>query len=134
VLQQRIRESPKVALHLDCVVQGIEGAGGVEAVLIRNVSTSVSFRLPVEGVFIFIGTIPNSELVREWGQVDQEGYIITDEQMATSVPGLFAAGDVRRKELRQVVTAVADGAVAAMSAKKYLENGCLVQHHRETYP
>ncbi|MHB1043848.1 MAG: NAD(P)/FAD-dependent oxidoreductase, partial [Eubacteriales bacterium] len=72
-------------------------------------------------VFIYVGTRPNSDFVKGLVETDDRGFIITDREMATSVPGIFAAGDVCRKSLRQVVTAVADGAIAIFSAEKYLE-------------
>lgn len=120
VLQERARQKPKIEFLLDCVVEGILGAESVEAVRLRNVKTGEVRSLAVEGVFVFIGMNPNSELVRDWVSVDEQGYVLTNERMATAVPGLFAAGDVRKKELRQVVTAVADGAVAAAAAERYL--------------
>jgi thioredoxin reductase (NADPH) len=77
--------------------------------------------LAAEGVFIYIGYRPNSSLVKDLVNLDDKGYILTDDNMLTSQPGIYAAGDVRQKLLRQVVTAVADGAIAAVAAEKYLE-------------
>jgi thioredoxin reductase (NADPH) len=79
--------------------------------------------LDVSGVFLYVGISPNSEFLPKEAARDERGYVITDEEMRTSVGGLFAAGDVRQKSLRQIATAVGDGAVAAMSAVKYLEEG-----------
>jgi thioredoxin reductase (NADPH) (EC 1.8.1.9) len=93
----------------------------VEGVRVKNVRSGETSVLQVDGVFIYIGQRPASRMVEELVQLDERGYVITDEKMQTSCPGLFAAGDVRKKLLRQVVTAVADGAIAAVAAEKYLE-------------
>jgi len=102
----------------DTVVKTINGSAKVESVTLENVKTGQTQELECDAVFIFAGMLPQTELVNML-QKDQSGYIITNEEMETSVPGLFAAGDVRSKSFRQVVTAVADGAIAANSAKKY---------------
>jgi len=76
----------------------------------------------VQGVFVFIGTIPNSDLVKGLLRLDQNGFVVTDDNMQTSIPGVFAAGDVRSKLFRQISTAVGEGAVASYAVEKYLEN------------
>ena len=93
----------------------------VEAISVRDVRDNSKTLLKVDGVFIYVGNTPNSSLLKDLVKTDEKGYIITDENMQTSHKGIFAAGDVRRKLLRQVVTAVADGATAAFAAEKYLE-------------
>ena len=103
----------------DSVVKSINGENRVQSVTIENVKTGESSQLETDAVFIFTGMIPQTELV-DMLPKDGNGYIITDETMATSMPGLFAAGDVRSKSFRQVVTATADGAIAAHSAYEFL--------------
>ena len=92
----------------------------VESVTIENVKTGEQSQLPCDVVFIFAGMAPQTELV-EMLKKDAGGYILTDENMQTSIPGLFAAGDVRAKPFRQIVTAVNDGAIAANAAKEMLQ-------------
>lgn len=122
VLQERAKRNPKIEFIWHSVIEEILGAYFVEGIRIKNLQTGTGEELKVDGVFLYVGTRPNTELVQGLVQLDEQGYIITDENMATNCPGLFAAGDVRRKLLRQVVTAVADGATAAVAAEKYLES------------
>ena len=94
--------------------------GRLSAVEVEDVATGARRMLPAEGLFVAIGTIPNTDFLEGALSVDEGGYIVADESGATSVPGVFAAGDVRAKGLRQVVTAVSDGAIAAESAAAYV--------------
>ena len=103
----------------DTVVKSINGEGRVNSVTLENVKTGETSQLDTDAVFIFTGMIPQTELV-DMLPKDGNGYIVTDENMATSMPGLFVAGDVRSKSFRQVVTAAADGAIAAHSAYEFL--------------
>ncbi len=121
IVQKKAFENPKIEFVWHSVVDEVYGTDTVESLLIRDVRNDEKTRLNVDGVFIYIGQRPNSELVQDIVALDEKGYIITDENMLTSQPGVFAAGDVRKKLLRQVVTAVADGAIAAVAAEKYLE-------------
>lgn len=121
MIADRVLANPKVVPVWDTLVQSIEGASGVEKVVLKNVKTDAVSELPVTGVFVFVGTLPNTEFLGPVVDMTPDGWIITkDEDMATSVPGVFAAGDVRDTELRQMVTAAADGARAAMSAYRYV--------------
>lgn len=104
------------------VVEEITGDGLVDGVVLKDVKTGERTKLALDGVFIFVGQKPDSAAFAGQLPLDERGYILTDETMATGVEGVFAAGDVRQKMLRQVVTAAADGAIAAMSAVRYLEN------------
>ena len=79
-------------------------------------------QLPIDGIFVFIGQKPSTDMFRAHLQLDEQGYIVTDETMATDVPGVFAAGDVRQKQIRQITTAMGDGTVAALNAERYLRN------------
>ena len=104
----------------DTVVKSINGTTKVESLTLENTKTGEQTTVDCNVVFIFAGMSPNTELV-EMLRKDETGYIITDEKMQTSIPGLFAAGDVRAKPFRQIVTATSDGAIAANSAKEMLE-------------
>jgi thioredoxin reductase (NADPH) len=116
VLQQELKGLPNVEILYSHVVEEILGEDTVEAVTLKDYRTEETFRLPVDGVFVAVGIRPQTELVRGLAACDEGGYVLAGEDCATDVPGLFVAGDVRRKPLRQIVTAVADGANAAVSA------------------
>ena len=105
----------------DSVVKEIKGGAKVESVIVENVKTGEQTELTTDAVFIFTGMLPQTDLV-DMLPKDPAGYILTDENMETSVPGLFAAGDVRSKPFRQVVTAVSDGAIAAHVASERIRN------------
>ena len=105
----------------DSVVKEIKGEGRVQSIIVENVKTGQQSELSTDAVFIFAGMLPQTDLV-EMLPKDPSGYILTDENMETSVPGLFAAGDVRSKPFRQVVTAVSDGAIAAHVASERIRN------------
>ena len=113
--------NPKIVPVMDSVLESIEGSDIVEKIVVRNVKTNEKREIPLSGVFIFIGTLPNDEYVHDLLQKDEGGWIVTDASLQTSVPGIFAAGDVRDTSLRQVVTAAGDSARAAMSAYAYLQ-------------
>lgn len=121
ILQERAFKNEKIKIIWDSVVSNIFGANQVEGVEIRNVKTSEKISLPAEGVFIFIGWVPNTEFVRGLVELDTEGHVITDAEMQTNVPGILAVGDVRSKSYRQIANAVGDGAIGALTASKYLE-------------
>lgn len=122
IVDERVRSNEKIELVLDSVVEEIEGDEMVEGVKVKNVKTGEIKELPVNGVFIAVGFIPNTELYK--GQVDmnEQGYILAGDDCHTNLEGVFAAGDLRVKTLRQVVTAVSDGAVSAMEAENYIQN------------
>ena len=122
ILQQRALENPKIEFCWNSVVVEILGQEAITAVRLSDVKTGDQRLLDVEGVFVYVGLKPASGLVKDLVKLDQAGYVITDENMMTSQPGLFSVGDVRSKTLRQVVTAVADGAIAAVAVEKYLEH------------
>ncbi|MCL2493400.1 MAG: FAD-dependent oxidoreductase [Clostridiales bacterium] len=126
-LVEHARKNPKIEFLLDTVVKEIGGTadGLFTKLTVENVKTGESRVIEAEpgdnfGLFIFAGMKPMSELFADKLETDK-GYILTDEQMRTSVPGVFAAGDIRKKQLRQAVTAAADGAIAAIEAEKYME-------------
>lgn len=119
VLQQQIKELANVEILYSHVVEEIEGEEAVERVRVRDVKTDERKEIAVAGIFIAVGIRPGTELVQGLAECDEDGYVLAGEDCATNVPGLFAAGDVRRKPLRQIVTAVADGANAAVAAGNY---------------
>ena len=121
LLEDRAKAHPQIDIIWDSVVEEIFGKPVVTGVKVRNVKTNEVTDLATDGVFVFVGQQPGSEPFAVDVACDEKGYILTDENMATNLPGVFAAGDIRPKSLRQVVTATADGAIAAMSAMKYIE-------------
>lgn len=122
LLQDRAKAEEKIEFIWDTVPLRILGERGVEGIEIKNVKTGEIGRKKVQGVFVFIGTQPNAEVINGVVKQDENGFVITNEKMETSIPGVFAAGDIRSKALRQVSTAVGDGANAAFFAERYLEN------------
>ena len=112
--------NPKIQPVYNTVVEKIEGNGMVENLVLKNVRTGEISNLSVAGVFMFVGQQPDDECVRGSVKAEKGGWIITNDHMETSVEGIFAAGDVRSKYLRQVITAASDGAVAAMAASSYI--------------
>lgn len=120
LVTQRVLANPKIVPVWDTVVEAINGQDAVEGLTLKNVKTGQISNLPVAGVFVFVGTVPVSRLVADLLETAPGGWIKTDQDMRTSLPGLFAAGDVRDTGLRQVVTAAGDGARAAMSAHHYI--------------
>jgi len=122
LLQERAWSEEKIEIIWDSIPKRIVGETGVEGIDLKNVKTGEESRLPVQGVFVFIGYRPNNELVKDLLELDERGFLVTSKYMETSMPGVFAAGDVRSKLLRQISTAVGDGATAAFAAERYLEN------------
>lgn len=126
-IQEKAFANDKIEFLWDSVVESVDGDGLLSSMVVKNKKTGELTTIEADeedgmfGVFGFIGYIPKSELFE--GQIDMEnGYIITDEDMKTNIPGVFAAGDIRVKSLRQVITAAADGAIAAVQAGKYIED------------
>ncbi|MDO4303767.1 MAG: FAD-dependent oxidoreductase [Bacillota bacterium] len=122
VLKKEVMSLPNVEIIWDTVVERIEGEEQVESLSIKNVKTGKEEKLSVQGVFVAVGIIPQKEVFEKIVQCDERGYLIAGEDCATTAPGIFAAGDVRGKKLRQIVTAVADGANAITSILDYLVN------------
>lgn len=120
-LQDKAFKNPKIKFLGDSIVERIEGDGIVEKIIVRNVKTGELKEVKTDGVFIFIGMKPSTEIFKGLIEMDERGYILTDENMRTNIEGVFAAGDCRAKLLRQIVTAAADGAIAAVAAERYLE-------------
>ncbi|WP_346890301.1 thioredoxin-disulfide reductase [Clostridium sp. UBA1056] len=121
-LQEKAFANPKIKFIWDSVVEEANGEEILENLTIKNVKTGEVSTLDVNGCFVFVGYLPISELFKGKVNMTERGDIITDEEMRTNIPGVFAAGDVREKSLRQVITAAADGAIAATNAEHYIES------------
>jgi thioredoxin reductase (NADPH) len=122
VVQERAFANPKIKFIWDSVPEKIEGdETGVTSVKLKNVKTGETSSLDVTGIFIYIGYDPSTEFLKGLVNLNESGYVMTDENMSSSVPGVYIAGDVRAKPLKQVATAVGDGATAAVALEKYVE-------------
>ncbi|OGP65280.1 MAG: thioredoxin-disulfide reductase, partial [Deltaproteobacteria bacterium RBG_13_47_9] len=121
IYQERVMANPKIKLLWNSVVQEIRGDSVVRSILVKNVKTGGINELNAEGVFLFVGLSPRTEFLKGLIALDEAGYIVTDDNGETSIRGIFAAGDCRKRLLRQIATAVGDGATAAFAAEKYLE-------------
>lgn len=122
ILQERAFSNNKIEFIWNSVVTGFDGLFNLEKVFVQNVKTGETQQLDVEGCFVWVGIQPNTRLVGNALKLDDAGFIAVNARMETSAPGVFAAGDVRSTPLRQVATAVGDGAIAATSAAHYIES------------
>ncbi len=122
ILQSRLVSEPKIEMVWNTVITEIVGDGKkVRAVTLEDIRTGKRRELSADGVFIFIGYSPNSRLIPPEVRVNEQGFVITDDRCATSVPGIFAAGDIRQKFANQIVVAAADGCIAALAVAHYVE-------------
>lgn len=122
ILQERAFANERMAFIWNAVVDKIEGVQGVESLLLKNVKDNKQLCLKVDGIFIYIGLKPNTKWLKNLFPLTAQGFIETNDHMETTLPGVFAAGDVRNKLLRQIATAVGDGSTAAFAAEKYLDS------------
>lgn len=122
IYQERAFANDKIEFVWNSVLTGINGLTHVENISIQNVETGEKTELSVAGCFIWAGILPNTQFLKDNVKLDEYGFIIADLNMKTSVPGVFAAGDVRNTPIRQIATAVGDAVIAAFSAEQYLEN------------
>ncbi|MBU1195382.1 MAG: thioredoxin-disulfide reductase [Proteobacteria bacterium] len=122
ILQERALANDRIEFVWDSVVTKLEGFFGVESVTVKNIKTNQEQKLKADGCFIWIGILPNTSFLGDALATDDWGFIKTDSRMKTSVPGVYAAGDVRDTPLRQITTAVGDAAIAVLSAEHYIEN------------
>ncbi|SBW08371.1 conserved hypothetical protein [uncultured delta proteobacterium] len=113
-------QNPKMEFVWNTVVDEFKGAERLETVVLKNVKTGELVTIPVDSCFLFIGYLPNTEIFKDQLEMNRAGYLLSNERMETNIPGVFAAGDVRDKFLKQVATAVGDGAIAGYSAEKYI--------------
>jgi len=121
IYQERAFANPKIKFLWNSLVEEIKGGKTVQSIVVRDVKTNETKEVETEGVFLFVGVSPKTQFVRGFVKMDEGGHILTNENCETSVEGIFAAGDCRQKLLRQIVTAVGDGATAAFGAERYLE-------------
>lgn len=122
VYQDKLAQMPdKVEAHMDCVVTGLLGSEYLDGIMLKNVKTGAESTLAVDGVFVYVGFEPKTAFLPASIEKDGQGFLITDTEMRTNIPGIFAAGDIRSKLCRQVITAAGDGATAAQSAFVFLE-------------
>jgi len=120
ILQDQLLKNPKVEIIWDTVVEGINGNAEVTNIALHNRNTDKRWEHPTQGVFIFIGFKPNTYFLEDHPEHDISGHLITNDRMETSIPGLFAAGDIRSQLVRQITNAVGDATVAALAAEKYI--------------
>ena len=123
VVQEHVRKNPKIEPVLETIIESIEGGDFVERLKLKNVNTNRTSELPLDGIFIAVGLKPNTEYIKDMVNLDEQGSIIVNDMMETSIPGLMAAGDIRHNSIRQTIAACGDGAVAATSANKWLDMG-----------
>jgi len=119
-LQHRTRENPKIEFIWNSVVTSVNGEAKVESITVQNIKTGASQDLPTDGVFVYIGHLPNNTLFQDKLAMDDQGYLITDKLMRTSVPGIFAAGEIQDHRFKQAATSAGQGVAAAMESEKYL--------------
>ncbi|MEK7310204.1 MAG: thioredoxin-disulfide reductase [Planctomycetota bacterium] len=122
ILQERAKQNPKIEFIWNSVINRIYGKSKIEKVTIRNVLDNSEQELNIDGIFVFIGFEPKTVFLKDFVELDKEGYVVTDYEMKTSRSGIFAAGDVRSNALRQIITACGDGARAAVSSQHFVEN------------
>jgi thioredoxin reductase (NADPH) len=120
IMQERLRENKKINFRLSSVIEEILGAQKVQSLKIKDLRAQRDEAIDCDGIFIYIGNEPSTSLLKDKLKLDEAGFIITDEAMATSGEGIFACGDCRKKSLYQVITACGEGAVATDSAYKYI--------------
>jgi thioredoxin reductase (NADPH) len=121
VLKHRAQANPKIEFIWNTVVTSINGEEKVHSVTLKNVVTDDVQELPTDGVFVYVGHLPNNQLFAGKLAMDQQGYVITDKLMRTSVPGIFAAGEIQDPRFRQVATSVGQGVQAALEAQRFLD-------------
>jgi thioredoxin reductase (NADPH) len=120
-LKRRAFDNEKIEFVWDAILEEIRGDGKVESALVRNVKKDEAVTLDTDGIFIFIGHLPNSSFFKGQLELDKNGYLITDDRMMTSVPGVFAAGEIQDSVFRQITTSVGQGAAAGMMTERWLE-------------
>lgn len=121
ILQERLQKSDKTRFLLNHMLTSINGDIGVNAIIVQNRQTGEEEQIGVSGVFIYAGFLPNSKFLEGIVELDHLGYIVTNEEMETSVPGIYAVGDVRSKKVRQIDVACGEGTIAAISARDYIK-------------
>jgi thioredoxin reductase (NADPH) len=121
IAQQRVAANPKISVIWNSAVSSVNGQSKVESVTLKNLRTGAESELRTDGVFVYVGHLPNNQLVTGKLATDEHGYVVTDRLMRTSVEGIFAAGEIQDPRFRQVATSVGQGVSAALEAQKYLD-------------
>ena len=122
ISRQRLQDNPKVTIMLQTDLESLAGEGRLERVKVHHKNTNTDEDIAIDGIFVNIGVIPNTELFAGQLPISESGHLIADENTVTAIPGVFAAGDIRVKEVRQLTTAAADGTAAAIMAERYLKS------------
>lgn len=120
IIQDRAFENPKIEFIWNSEIQEIMGNDFVEKIAVYNKKEKKDTQLDVDGIFVYVGILPNNELIESRVELDEQGFVLVDGNMHTNIPGIYAAGDIVSKKLRQVITAASDGAIAAWSAEKWI--------------
>ena len=123
-LQKKVREADNIEILYNSVVEEISGQDRVETIRVKHLQSGQQTQLSISGIFVAVGTRPETKPLQGLAEMDEKGYVYAGEDCATGVPGLYVAGDIRNKPMRQVITAVADGANAAVCAAEYIRTGC----------
>jgi thioredoxin reductase (NADPH) len=123
VVQERAQKEPKIEFLWNTLIEAVEGNDFVEKLKLKHIVTGEKSEIQLDGVFVAIGLKPNTEYLKGLLEMNQQGMIVTNDRMQTSIPGIFAAGDIRHNSIRQVVAAAADGATAAVSLKSWIDEG-----------
>lgn len=121
-LLKKAQDHEKIEFILDTVVESAQGDGILEKLILKNTITEEKSELAVSGCFVFVGLDPINDIIKDKISLDDFGYVLSNEDMETNVPGVFVAGDLRQKKLRQIITAASDGAIASIMVEKYLES------------
>jgi thioredoxin reductase (NADPH) len=132
IMIDRAYDNPKIEVHTNTEVAEVIGGQKVEALRLRDVRDGHETTVPMEGLFIAIGHRPNTEVFRDWLEVDEKGYLMPHEHTASRIPGVLIAGDVADHRYRQAVTAAGDGARAAIDAERWLESEGIAEHATQT--
>jgi thioredoxin reductase (NADPH) len=132
IMVDRAASHPKIQIHINTAVEEVLGDTKVEALRLRDTATGEERRMAAEGLFVAIGHKPDSEVFRDWLDVDEKGYLIVRDHTATKIPGVFVAGDVHDHRYRQAVTAAGDGSRAAIDAERWLESEGIAEASTKT--
>ncbi|KPL04119.1 MAG: thioredoxin reductase [candidate division Zixibacteria bacterium SM23_73_2] len=121
ILQERIQKEKNTKFFLNHMATSINGENKIESITVKNRETGKEENIPFQGIFIYVGLIPNTKFLEGKLELDKYGFVVTNENTETNIPGVYAAGDVRHKILQQITTATSDGSIAAFMAERYVE-------------